>query len=43
MRAIALKNVIIKELKDKNQNPYYLILDDREIAYFCFSKSLKEG
>ena len=40
-----LKNIIIRELKDKKQNTYYLIVNQNEDneVYFCFSWSVKEN
>ncbi|MCE8162718.1 MAG: hypothetical protein I3273_01905 [Candidatus Moeniiplasma glomeromycotorum] len=40
-----LKNITIKELKDKNTNPYFLIVnnDNQDEAYFCFPKAVREG
>ena len=43
MSTIKLKNISVKKLADKNANPYFLILDEKQIAYFCFPKALKEG
>ena len=44
MPSIELKNFNILKLKDKNQNPYYLIKDNEtEKVYICFQKALKEG
>ena len=44
MPSTELKNFTISKLKDKNQNPYYLVKDnEKQEVYFCFQKSLKEG
>ena len=40
-----LTNLTIKKLEDKNFNPYYLIVNNKnsDEAYFCFSGAVKEG
>ena len=45
MATIKLNNFEIKRLEDKNLNPYYLIVnnDNRDDAYFCFERLVKEG
>ena len=42
---IKLNNFEIKRLEDKNLNPYYLIVNNnnRDEAYFCFERMVKEG
>jgi hypothetical protein len=45
MATIKLNNFEIKRLEDKNLNPYYLIVnnENRDEAYFCFERLVKEG
>ena len=45
MATTKLNNFEIKRLEDKNLNPYYLIVnnDNRDDAYFCFERLVKEG
>ena len=44
MPTLNLKNFIITQKEDKNQKPYYLIIDkDTDNAYFCFSGAVKDG
>ncbi|CAG8841640.1 19542_t:CDS:2, partial [Racocetra persica] len=45
MATTKLNNFEIKKLEDKNLNPYYLIVnnDNRDEAYFCFERMVKEG
>ena len=45
MSSLNLKNITIKKLEDRNLNTYYLIVnnDNQDEAYFCFSKTVKEG
>ena len=45
MPNLHLQNITIKELTDRNSNTYYLIVnnDNQDEAYFCFSKTVKEG
>jgi len=45
MSTTKLTNFEIKKLEDRNLNPYYLIVnnDNRDEAYFCFEKLVKEG
>ena len=45
MPTTILQNPTIKQLHDKNSNPYYLIVNpnNSDEAYFCFSGAVKEG
>ena len=45
MATIKLNNFEIKRLEDRNLNSYYLIVnnDNRDEAYFCFERLVKEG
>ena len=45
MPSANLKNISIRELKDKNQNSYFLIVnnDNQDEVYFCFPKAVREG
>ncbi|MEG7979134.1 MAG: hypothetical protein NY202_04515 [Mollicutes bacterium UO1] len=45
MATTKLSNFEIKELIDRNNNRYFMIVnnDNRDEVYFCFEKLVKEG
>jgi len=45
MPTLNLKNITIKKLEDRNLNTYFVIVnnDNKDEAYFCFEKAVREG